>query len=38
VLVVDTDIDVADTDAVADILGGAVVSFVEHGVVLPGGY
>ena len=35
VLVVDADIDVADTDAVADILGGAVVRFVEHGVILP---
>ena len=35
VLVVDADIDVADTDGVADILGGAVISFVEHGVILP---
>ena len=31
VLVVDADIDVADTDDVADVLRGAVVVFFKHG-------
>ena len=35
VLVVDADIDMADTDDVADILRGAVVVFFQHGVILP---